>query len=278
MVPELRPRGVGEILDTAVAMFRARFRSLILITLAVVVPVEIASTLVLLSSQPDDYTVGITGTSPVYDDNDIALQLAAVIVILVVSTLATAFVTAAATRIAADAYIGNSEAPGQAIRNVARRTLPLVGLTIISAIGIAIGWLMLLVPGLLLQAAWAVAVPALILEGTGVIAALGRSYALTKSRFLLALGVVWSVWLLEFVLSVGLSSVLGYLIATNDSTTGDVIIQSVSNTVSSIVTTPLVATAIVALYFDLRIRSEGFDVQMMLSRLDARRAGLVDVR
>lgn len=278
MVAELRPRGVGEILDTAVAMFRARFRALILVTLAVVVPVEIASALVLLSSQPDDYSVGITGTAPVYDDNELGIQIAALVVILIVSTLATAFVTAAATRIAADAYVGSSEPAGEAIRNVGRRTLPLVGLTVISSIGIAIGWLLCLVPGLLLQAAWAVAVPALILEGTGVTAALGRSYALTKSRFLLALGVVWSVWLLEFVLSIGLSSLLGYLIATNDSATGDVIIQSISNAASSIVTTPLVATAIVALYFDLRIRSEGFDVQMMLARLDARRAGLADAR
>ena len=52
MVSELRPRGIGEILDTAVALYRARFRKLTLVTATVVIPVQVLSALVLLSAQP----------------------------------------------------------------------------------------------------------------------------------------------------------------------------------------------------------------------------------
>jgi len=37
-----------------------------------------------------------------------------------------------------------------------------------------------------------------------------------------------------------------------------------------VLTTPFVATAIVVLYFDLRIRDEAFDVQLLMQRNDAR--------
>ena len=43
------------------------------------------------------------------------------------------------------------------------------------------------------------------------------------------------------------------------------IAQGVANTIASLLTTPFVAAAIVALYFDLRIRDEAFDVQMAIA-------------
>ncbi len=39
---------------------------------------------------------------------------------------------------------------------------------------------------------------------------------------------------------------------------------------AGILTTPFVATAIVVLYFDLRTRDEGYDVQLLMQRNDAR--------
>ena len=48
-----------------------------------------------------------------------------------------------------------------------------------------------------------------------------------------------------------------------------VIGQSIANTIAGVLTTPFVATAIVVLYFDLRIRDEAFDVQLLMQRNDA---------
>ena len=69
-------------------------------------------------------------------------------------------------------------------------------------------------------------------------------------------------------LSTGMTAGLAWVIRAGDSPTADVIAQSVGNAVASILTIPFAATALVALYFDLRIRAEAFDVQMMIARLD----------
>ena len=97
-------------------------------------------------------------------------------------------------------------------------------------------------------------------------------------RFWLAFGVVWLSQLLVIALSSGLTAGLGWVIQAGDSPTADVIAQSVGNAVASILTIPFAATALVALYFDLRIRAEAFDVQMMIARLDERPRGRHDAR
>ena len=49
------------------------------------------------------------------------------------------------------------------------------------------------------------------------------------------------------------------------SATAVVAAEGLVNVVASVVTTPFVAAAVVALYFDLRIRDEAFDVQMAMA-------------
>jgi hypothetical protein len=63
------------------------------------------------------------------------------------------------------------------------RRLPVgLGIGFLAYISIALGMILLLVPGLILFTMWAVALPANTVEGTGVVASLGRSRALTRGR------------------------------------------------------------------------------------------------
>jgi hypothetical protein len=43
----------------------------------------------------------------------------------------------------------------------------------------------------------------------------------------------------------------------------------VISAISALFTTPVIAAAFVILYFDLRVRAEGLDLQMVLARLDS---------
>src|SRR5690349_13475403 len=58
--------------------------------------------------------------------------------------------------------------------------LPLIGAGILAGIGIAIGFLLLLVPGLFLLTIWAVIAPVIVVERSGAIDAFGRSRQLVK--------------------------------------------------------------------------------------------------
>src|SRR5262245_60453813 len=163
MVSELRPRGIGEILDTAVALYRARFRKLMLVAATVVIPVQVLSALVLLSAQPESYDrLNVTGSvSPQYGADSALIGLAAFLVITIVSLLSTAFVVAVCTRIVADAYIDRDSGAGDAVRAVRPRLFAIIGLTILVTICSGIGLLFCFVGVLVPLTLFAVAIPAL---------------------------------------------------------------------------------------------------------------------
>jgi len=272
MVPELRPRGIGEMLDVAVAVYRASARRLVLVALLVEVPVQLIMTIVLLSAQPQSFNVNIAGSaSPTFDNQ--STQLAAALVVLVVSVLSTAFVLAVCTRIVADAYVGLAGGgPAEAARGAAGRIFAVVGLALLLALSQAAGLVLCLVGAAVPLALFAVAMPVLILEGAGVFGALGRSVTLTKGHFFRVLGLVLCAQLLTAVLNIGLTLAVAAAMRNGGNATAGVISQGIANTVVAVLTTPFLAAAIVACYFDLRIRNEAFDVQLLMQRNDARHA------
>src|SRR3954452_581231 len=69
---------------------------------------------------------------------------------------------------------------GELFRSVTPVLLPLLGLAIVAGIGIAIGFVLLIIPGLILLTIWAVAAPVMVIEHPGVFAALGRSRDLVR--------------------------------------------------------------------------------------------------
>jgi hypothetical protein len=271
MVSELRPRGIGEILDTAVALYRARFRKLTLVAATVVIPVQVVSALVLLSAQPDHYNLNVTGTvSPQYDSNSVAVGFAALIVITLVSVLSTALITAVCTRIVADAYIDRESITREAVSVVRPRVFAIAGLSILVIICEGIGLLFCFVGVLIPITLFAVAIPALILEGVGVSAAISRSVNLTKPHAGHVLGLVLTERLLVIVLNGALTIAVSIILRSGHSVVSAVIGQSIASTIAGILTTPFAATAVVALYFDLRIRNEAFDVQLLMQRNEPR--------
>jgi hypothetical protein len=275
MVSELRPRGIGEILDSAVALYRARFTKLVRIAAAIVIPVQVLTALVLLSEQPDRFTVSITGTvSPQYDSRSAAVRLAAVIVVALVSVLSTALITAVCTRVVADAYIERNTLARDAARAVRPRVFAIAGTALIVLISEAIGLVFCFVGALFPLTLFAVAIPVLILEGIGVSAAIGRSVTLTRAHAMHVLGLVLTAQLLALVLNGSLALAVNLVVHAGNSPVAAVIGQSIAGAIAGCLTTPFIATAIVVMYFDLRIRDEAFDVQLMMQRNDARSAGV----
>lgn len=273
MVSELRPRGIGEILDSAVALYRARFTRLVVVAAAVVVPVQVLSAIVLLSAQPDHYSLSVTGAvTPQFDTSSFGVQLAAFVVVALVGVVSSALVVATCTRIAADAYIGNVSGAPEAFRTVRPRVFAVVGISLVVLVSEIAGLVLCFVGLLLPLIFFAVAVPVLILERVGVSGAIGRSVVLTKAHALHVLGVVLTAQLLSVVINGSLAEGIRLVFRSGGSTTAIVIGQSIANTIAGVLTTPFIATAVVALYFDLRIRDEAYDIQLLMQRNDARRA------
>ena len=265
MIPELRPRGIGEILDAAVTLYRARFGQLVRYAAIVVVPVQLFLTLVFLSAQPDHFNVTLNGNATPQLTSTRA-ELAATVVVLVIGVLTHAFVSAVTTRVVADEYVGFSEPAGQAARTATRRFLAVVGVAVLVGLAELAGLFFCFVGVFAAQALFSVAIPVVILERRRVFAAMGRSWELTRSHFWHVLGVVLSASILSALLNVALAAVLNIWSARGGSPTSLAIAQGVANSLALLLTAPFVAAAIVTLYFDLRIRDEAFDVQMALAQ------------
>ena len=271
MVSELRPRGIGEILDAAVALYRVRFSRLIRIAAFVVVPVQVISAIVLLSAQPDHLTINITGSiTPQYDATSAAVQFAATIVVALVGVLSSALIVAVCTRVVAGAYIEQDAEQHSAFRSVRPRLFAIVGTSLIVLISEGLGFLFCIVGALVPLTLFAVVLPVLILEGIGVSAAIGRSVTLTKNHAMHVLGLVLTAQLLAAVLNGALAVGINYLLRNSGGVVAAVIGQSIASTIAGVLTTPFIATAVVVLYFDLRIRDEAYDVQLLMQRNDAR--------
>ena len=78
-----------------------------------------------------------------------------------------------------------------------RTFLPVLGMSILVALGTALGFILLIVPGVMLMVLWSVAVPARLHDGPGVFAALEESSSLTK-------GVRWQVFAILLLTGIAL--------------------------------------------------------------------------
>jgi hypothetical protein len=131
----------------------------------------------------------------------------------------------------------------QLFRSVAPVVLPLIGLSILLGIGVTIGFILIIVPGLFLMTIWAVAAPSLVIERRGVFAAFGRSRELVRGHGWQVFGVILVVIALSILVGIVVA-----IIASGFGTVGVAIVQWAAD----ILLAPFTALIGAVLYFSLR--------------------------
>lgn len=99
---------------------------------------------------------------------------------------------------------GRGETFGGTVAAAVRVLLPLAAATMLYFIGIWLGMILLIVPGVILALMWAVTGPVLVNERIGVFAAFGRSRRLTKGARLRIMGLVIVVFAVYLVFAFAL--------------------------------------------------------------------------
>jgi hypothetical protein len=134
------------------------------------------------------------------------------------------------------------EGIGDLFSAAAPAIVSLIVFGILFGIGVAIGLVLLIVPGLILLTFWCVGAPAIVVEGIGPIEAFGRSWRLVR-------GNAWSVFgVLVLVLLIVI--VIGIVFAAIAASIGDGALV-VASILSSAITAPFFALAVSVMYFDL---------------------------
>jgi hypothetical protein len=186
--------------------------------------------------------LGIAGAlNGLASESDSALiQLAGSIISLVGSAIYIGFVV----KLVQDVRDGRRDnTVGDLIRSATPYIGTLILIGILFGVGVFIGLVLLIIPGLFLLTIWSVSSPAAVVENTGVIGAFGRSRELVK-------GEGWSVFgalILTLILVIAVNLVLALVGAGIGGAAGAVVLS----VIGSILVTPIYALVVSELFFDL---------------------------
>lgn len=185
---------------------------------------------------------------------------------VILSAIGSCVLQGVVVRTVIDRLHGRSVSVGAALGAGARFVLPLIGLAIVSFIAFMIGFVLIIVPALILMTIWSVAAPSLVIEERGVFESLQRSRDLTR-------GHRWSIFgllVVYFILSMVIGSVFRVAsAATGVTIAGGFSTGSVDNFTLTLVMTIFVSAVVNAaqgviaaagassIYYELRATKEG---------------------
>lgn len=151
--------------------------------------------------------------------------------------------------------------------------LPLIGLIILYTIGVFLGLVFFIIPGIFLLLGWYVCIPVLLVEKRGVADSLGRSWELTKGYKRWVLLIVIILWVISTVISVLLTLVSVPFGDPNMAafTGGSVIfwiVYALASAVAQAATVLISASSVAAVYFEIRDLKEGITPESIASVFD----------
>jgi hypothetical protein len=286
VTPDLRPLTLGEILDRAVRMYRHNFANFIGIIALVQVPLSIIQLLLTVYnanqevSTPAQFTSSLQAleslaNSGYFDRFEIQLLLMLISFILVQGVA-----TAALTRAVADNYLGRKTDMLEAYQRVGGAWARLIGVIILIVfVYIAlmiwliipcIGWIS--GPGIFVYVAIVIGpliAPVVVLENLGA-GAIRRAWELVRRRFWWALGFMIILMLFNQLIVAGPSTLVNLFLTyalKSQSTENYYIVRTLAQSLVSLATSlfylPLQLSAVTLMYFDLRVRTEGFDLAIL---------------
>jgi hypothetical protein len=256
--PQLRPLSIGEMLDAGFKLFRQRFGTLMTCVLVPVVPLSIISTIIVGSV--DDTAFDVNAPASSGDSSDVASLIDNLL-----GGCAAAIAIAACFRVISSAYLGERTSAGDSLRYGLSRLGPLIVAYFAMSIVIGLGLVALVIPGVFLAIKWSMTFPAIVAERAGPFQAMGRSWELTRGHWWRTFGALLVVVLISFVLAFAILVALGAAIATSDSISElafAVLITAVTIIVLAVLY-PLTSAIVTVIYYDLRVRNEGFDLQLL---------------
>ncbi|MCC6930334.1 MAG: hypothetical protein IT359_15220 [Gemmatimonadaceae bacterium] len=248
-IPVLRPMSLGEVLDTAFGIYRLLF-----------VPLLIVSIL----TQSIPLAIGIfveSAGGPTQQPGLWALSMGLSLVLGSVGS-------ATSTFLVAETYLGSALPVGEAFQRSTPYLGRLIGTSILMSLLMGVGFLFLIIPGIIIACGLMLTPSALVLEDiAGGTAAMGRSWALTKGERLKIFGALMVAVILLFIpgMAIGAFVVAG---AGGDVTESTLqLLAQLVVSVLQILVFPFFYALTTVLYYDMRVRKEGFDLEMLATSL-----------
>lgn len=284
---QFEPMSVGRIFDRAFAIYRNNFLRFVTIVALIEVPVALLALATRswtqtvtpvqqrsFMEQMRDRQAGARPAPQRYNGEDATPRPLGVLggaLTTLLRVVGLMLCQAALIKSVSETYLGHEITIGQAYRFALPKALTLLLATICVGLVTMLGFLLLIIPGVIFSLWFSLTVPAIVVENRSVGNGMSRSKALVGGNLGKALAVGLLATLIAIVISV-LFLLLGSMVRTMlppDSATLRPFVNHLGGTISQILTMPISVTASILLYYDLRIRKEGFDLQMLAQSMMA---------
>ena len=264
----MHPMSMYDVLDGAFKLFKANAGTLLLIVAAIVVPLQLASTFFVRQQ----VSVGFVDllNDPTLAEQTEPSDLSGAVASLVagvLAILATPFIAGAVSRVVAASYLGHRISAGDALKSTVRRFGALLAAFFLVHLVELVGFFACILPAFLAMALFTPVAPAIAIEEIGPIQGMRRSWRLVWPRMWQVLGISLLAGIIAAIISNmmgGIPSAIGSLLGGNFAW----LLLAVGGILGQLVAAPLAAIVATLIYFDGRIRHEGFDLQMMARDLE----------
>jgi hypothetical protein len=265
---DLRPLSLGEILDRTFTIYRRNFLLFIGI-IAIPQLMVLAFNLAQVFFKGTNSPKGASNLSATTG----ALYVLLAIVGIVVYMIAYLFAHGGTVYAVSDLYLGRPTSIGASLRRMRGHAGTLFGVLVLSGLAILAGFILLVFPGIYVSCRLSTCIPASLLENLGPRDSLERSFTLTKDNagrafviYLLYFAIFYGLFLLfafPFLIAIGLSAKNPGMVSTW------LALSQFGTSIATILVTPIVTIATTVFYYDLRVRKEAFDIQMMMNPNEA---------
>ena len=245
-VPPLRPLTLGEILDVSFGLYRSMFLTLLVVGVAVHLGPVLIQTYLQAS-----------GRIFLLDFVNLGYWLLAVIM--------NSVGVAATTSIISEAYLGRRISAAEALRRALPLIWPLLVVSLLSSLLIGIGFMLLVVPGVILLSGLLLASVAMVVEAPPrATTAMARSWELTRGYKGQVFGAVLVAFLLLLIPRIAVSTLWGLAGGSSSA-----LLPLVTSSILEVMVYPYLYTVLTLVYYDLRIRKEGFDLDLLAQASEA---------
>ncbi|MFT5684055.1 MAG: hypothetical protein ACI8RZ_004996 [Myxococcota bacterium] len=212
--------------------------------------------------------IGLSVAGSMLDSSSMATSLVAsgYLISLVCQPLATAALIHGVFR----RLRGERASLGDSLQTMTSRLFPVIGFSLLSSLIIGIGYMLCIIPGIIMSCLMYVGLPAVVVENRGPIEAIRRSDGLTEGFRWGIFGLLFVIGLSQLVLQWGLTMALGML----DFSTlfSDVMVtvwvSQIMLYILQIATTALSGVFVAVAYHDLRVSRDGIDSGDLVSVFD----------
>jgi hypothetical protein len=253
---------VSDILDGGFAILKRAPATILGLSAAFVVPVQALGAWLNRGAEGVDLDELFAQTDTSFQLGETGASGSAAVVLQVGPMLALVFVAAALARLVSAWHVGNDLSLGELLRGTLRQAWPLLASWVLVHVLEAVAIIGVGVLPLAVMTWFLVTAPVIGAERLGPIKAMQRSARLVSRRFWNVLGLALLCFLVELLFD----SAIGLLPSTLSLFLGTEgigwVLPGAVGILTQVITMPVVAGITVLIYLDLRVRTEGLDLEL----------------